>query len=520
MREIIESNKRKSLLLFLVMGLCLIITGYLIGNIFNGDLAGAAGAGIAIIIWSVLSIISFYGGNAILLSSSNAVEITPRVHQKLFNIVEEMKIAANLPVIPKVYIIEEEMPNAFAVGRDPHHSAIAVTAGLLTRLNRDELQGVIAHEISHIINRDTLYLTFAGVMLGTITLISTVFLKGIKYSPSVVFRYKIKSGRAGCTLQIIFVLLTILFAILGPILARLLYFGISRKREYLADATAARLTRYPEGLASALEKIQSCGVIMRSANRITAPMYIINPLQVEGNKLSNLNSTHPPVEERIRILRNISHSVSFYNYQKSFNETASLNKIIIPESPLINLKVIPIREKTADSLITDNVRNSKRVFNDLIMKANGYSFINCQCGLQLKIPPGFGSNKPYVQCPKCGAEHEINFGENTKVIKCLSCGKDYYDSDAACPFCGNTTNLDDLNKLNGENFNKYKSYALEKEDNSDVNPFDILRYSFGVICLILGLTNSSFFGGINLIFTIALIAVGIFAFIFRKIFPD
>jgi heat shock protein HtpX len=184
MWEIIQSNKRKSFFLFIGMGFCLILLGYFIGSAFTYKYGGLIGFGMAVFIWFILSLISYYEGSRILLSSVNATEVSPRVNQQLFNVVEEMKIASGLPVMPKVYIINEEAPNAFSTGRDPQHSSIAVTAGLLTLLNRDELQGVIAHEVSHIINRDILYLTFAGVMLGSITLISTLFFPAIIFSYS------------------------------------------------------------------------------------------------------------------------------------------------------------------------------------------------------------------------------------------------------------------------------------------------------------------------------------------------
>ena len=185
-----------------------------------------------------------------MLSVSNAKEVTPEVHQQLFNIVEEMKIASNLPKMPKIFIINDAAPNAFATGTKPENSAITVTAGLLAKLNRDELQGVIAHEMSHIANRDILVMTFAGIMLGCIVLISEVFLKGLWFSGGSSARYRSKSSSGGGQAQLVMMIAAIILAILAPIAAQLLYFAISRRREYLADANGARLTRYPEGLAS------------------------------------------------------------------------------------------------------------------------------------------------------------------------------------------------------------------------------------------------------------------------------
>ncbi len=211
-----------------------------------------------------------------------------------------MKISAGLPTMPKIYIINEVAPNAFATGIKPENSAVAVTAGLLARLNRDELQGVIAHEVSHIVNRDVMFMTFAGIMLGSIVLISEVFLRSLWFGGG---RYSSKSSKSSGQGQMIIMIVAIVFAILAPILAQLLYFAISRKREYLADASAVRYTRYPEGLASALEKISDNTIELKTANKVTAPMYIVNPLKPKGQKLSDLTSTHPPISERIRILK-------------------------------------------------------------------------------------------------------------------------------------------------------------------------------------------------------------------------
>jgi len=232
------------------MGVILILLGYAIASMLLGETGGPFGVFIALIIWSIMSVISYFTGHKILLSISNAKEVTKEVHPQLFNVVEEITIAANLPQMPIIYIVNSEAPNAFATGRNPKNSAVAVTAGLFAQMNRDELQEIIAHEISHIVNRDVMYMTFAGIMLGSIVIISEIFLRGFWYSGGSLNRYK------GCSSgndsgQIIMVILSMLLAIL----AQLLYFAISRKREYLADANGALLTRYPEGLASALEKL-------------------------------------------------------------------------------------------------------------------------------------------------------------------------------------------------------------------------------------------------------------------------
>lgn len=524
MWEIIEANKRKSFLLFISMGFCLILLGYLIGSAFTYKYGGLIGFGTAVFVWFIFSLISYYKGSTILLESVNATEVTPRVNQQLFSVVEEMKIAAGMPAMPKVYIINEEAPNAFATGRDPQHSSIAVTAGLLTLLNRDELQGVIAHEVSHIINRDTLYLTFAGVTLGSITLISTLFLKGLFYTPSFTSRYSLRITKYGCLFRLAFLLLAILFAILGPILAKLFYFAISRRREYLADATAVRLTRYPEGLASALEKISQSGLAFLKANKITTPMFFVNPVKRNGIEFSGFTATHPPIEERIKILRGISQGVNFKYFQQAYNEIKSTRKNakkLIPESYLGETHIIPLRAAAVSAVPVIDRKIKKRETNDIIMRANGYSFIECSCGLKIKVPEGFGFNKPKITCPKCGTIHDINPQSSAKVIKCLSCSKEYYDTEEFCPFCGNATDMTN-EACFGQNhsFIGHKEYAMDNIDYTGINEFSILRYALGIICIIIGLADERLVKGLDSFFQVALISAGVFALIFRKIFPE
>ncbi|MEE9366103.1 MAG: M48 family metallopeptidase, partial [Dehalococcoidales bacterium] len=251
MWEQIRVNKRNSVILLSTMALCLIALGAVLGLAFGGGGGVFFGVIIATVIWLVLMVVSFSSGDQILLASSKAKLVTYEVHPQLFNVVEEMKIAANLPKMPKIYIINDPSPNAFATGRSPERASVAVTAGLLARLNRDELQGVIAHEMSHIVNRDILFITLAGVMLGSIVLMSQVFLRGMFYSSmGSSRRFSSRSSNQGGA-QILFLVIALVAAILAPIFVQILYFSLSRRREYLADAGAVRLSRYPEGLASA-----------------------------------------------------------------------------------------------------------------------------------------------------------------------------------------------------------------------------------------------------------------------------
>ncbi len=403
MWELIRANRRKSMFLFLGMGLLLLILGYLIGYAFFPPEGGYGGIFIAAAIWSIMSMVAYFNGSSIILRLSNAKKVTPDVHPQLFNVVEEMKIAAGLPKIPEIYIINEEAPNAFATGRDPENSAIAVTAGLLSRLNRDELQGVIAHETSHILNRDIRYMTFSGIMLGSIVLLSEIFLRGMFFSSA--GRYRSRSSGGGGQGQVIIMVLALVAAILAPIAAQLLYFAISRKREYLADASGARLTRYPEGLASALEKISMNSAELKSASKVTAPMYIVNPLKKKGMKMSDLTSTHPPISERINILRGMMHGVNYADYQEAYSKVKGTKATIIPGSGLHETEKVGIRESEGTVKETSGWKNQQREMGDIMMAVNSYSFINCTCGMKLKVPPHY--DKKELRCPRCGRLHPI-----------------------------------------------------------------------------------------------------------------
>jgi len=375
--------------------------GFVIGIAFFGPNGGFFGLIIATAIWLVLLAVSFAGGDQILLAASKATPVTHDVHPQLFNVVEEMTIAANLPKMPKVYIINDPAPNAFATGRSPESASVAVTAGLLARLNRDELQGVVAHEVSHILHRDILFITLAGIMLGSIVLISQVFLRGMFYSSMMGSRRRYSSGSSGGgQAQMIMMLIAILAAILAPLFAYLLYFALSRKREYLADAGAVRLTRYPDGLAGALEKIANDPAPqLTSANKVTAPMYIANPLKSKKQrKLSDLTSTHPPISERIKILRNMSRGASFKDYSDSYSQTVG-DKQVIPASALKESESVEIRQAGAKPKKQASAKKQMRQVGDIMRRVNQFAFLTCACGLKLKIPPNFKSNK--VPCPRC-----------------------------------------------------------------------------------------------------------------------
>jgi len=403
MWELIRANKRNSIFLMVIMAAVLLLLGFIIGLGFFGTEGGFFGLMIATAIWIVLTLISFSSGDQILLAASKAKPVTHDVHPQLFNVVEEMKIAAGLPAMPKIYIINDRAPNAFATGRNPKSASVAVTAGLLARLNRDELQGVIAHEISHIVHRDILFVTLAGIMLGSIVLLSQVFLRGMFYSSMMGSRRRYSGGgKGGGQAQLIMLIIAIVAAILAPIMAYLLYFALSRRREYLADAGAARLTRYPEGLASALEKIANDpSPQLAAVNKVTAPMYIVNPFKKKKQmKLSDLTSTHPPISERIKILRNMTHGASFKEYSNAFSEVTHTKTVIPATAPKED---IALREAKPEK--EQRMEAQMRQVGDIMRRVNQFIFLTCLCGLKLKIPPNFKPNK--VACPRCKRELDI-----------------------------------------------------------------------------------------------------------------
>jgi len=407
MWEQIRANKRNSAILMAIMASVLLGFGYAIGFAIAPE-AGLIGLAVAAGIWLVMTLVSLSSGDKILLTASRAQLVTKDVHPMLFNIVEEMCIAANLSTMPKIYIINDPAPNAFATGRKPQTASVAVTAGLLTRLNRDELQGVIAHEISHIIHRDILYVTLAGIMLGTIVMLSHIFLRGMFYSSLGGRRYSSNRNGNGQA-QIVMLVVAIVAAILAPIMAQLLYFALSRRREYLADAGAVRLTRYPEGLARALEKIAGDPAPQLAvANKATAPMYIANPFKRKGQaKLSNLTSTHPPIAERVEILRSMP-GASYTDYSKAFIKTTGAGTVI-PKSAWQEKDAVPIRAGAQTKQTRQSPQQQLRQVGDLMRQVNGFAFLACTCGLKMKVPPNFKAAQ--VKCPRC--KHVLDLPKKT-----------------------------------------------------------------------------------------------------------
>ncbi len=256
--------------------------------------------GFALILSGITSLGSYYYSDKLVLAISGATPIKKSDNPVLFNTIENLCIGSGIPM-PKIYIINDPSPNAFATGRDPNHAVVAATTGILEKLNKVELEGVIAHELSHVRNFDTRLMAIVAVLVGFIVILANFFMRSLWFGGTR------NNDREGSNFQVIFILLGIAFAILSPIAATLIQLAVSRKRELLADASGALLTRYPEGLASALEKIARDPKPLKTATNATAHLFIVNPFKNKEVKqwFSSLFDTHPPIEERIKILRSM-----------------------------------------------------------------------------------------------------------------------------------------------------------------------------------------------------------------------
>jgi len=398
--EQIRSNQIRSVVLTIGMGALLILIGYFLGLYFFSN--AIAGLVIAILVWAVLSLIGYFQGDSILLSMSRAKKIKRDDHPRLYNVVEEMKIASGLEKMPDIYIIDDPALNAFATGRDPNRASVAITSGLLQKLNRDELQGVIAHEISHIKNRDVLLMAMCSIVLGTIVILAWYGSRFLIFGGAGSRRSSSSGGGGGG--QIIILVVALVFMILAPIMAQLIYFAISRKREYLADASGALYTRYPEGLASALEKLGASTGQLKSANQATAPMYIINPFRKKGMRASDLTSTHPPISERIRILRAMA-GASFNDYDQSYRQVHGRGQGVIPTASLtaetVPISTIKLEGEAGEPTEIQRARET----SDVMWRLSDYKTITCDCGAKLRVPPNF--KEPHIKCPHCGRTHQV-----------------------------------------------------------------------------------------------------------------
>jgi heat shock protein HtpX len=301
----ISANKRQSLLLALIVAGLLGGLAFLIGFGVTGRAVSAIPiVAVVVVISLLLALISLYAGDGLVLAASQAKEVSEEQAPQLINVVRELALAANVPM-PKVYIIDDSAPNAFATGRDPKHASVAITSGLLDKLDREELQGVIGHELSHVRNYDIRFTLMVGVLVGSVALLADMFLRFTFWGGG---RSSSRSSRdsGGGGLQAVVFVLALVLAILAPIAARLVQLSVSRQREYLADASSVELTRNPIGLERALLKIAGDQEVLEVANRATQHLYIVNPIKKFEQRASGLFSTHPPTIERVNRLRALS----------------------------------------------------------------------------------------------------------------------------------------------------------------------------------------------------------------------
>lgn len=399
MWEAIASNRRRSWVIVAGMGALLVALGAFIGNAVVPRTGLTGGVAVALGVWFCLWLLALLGGDQIMLMIAGAQRIEHADAPQLFNVVEEMVIASGLGRMPAIYVIPDDRPNAFATGRTPESRAVCVTSGLLRLLTRDELQGVIAHEIGHHKNGDPALMILMGVMMGAVVLLAEMFLRsGIGGG-----RRSSRDRDEGGGLQVILVVLAILLAILAPLLAQMLYFACSRRREYLADASAARFTRYPEGLASALEKIAVSAQENRQVNKVLAPMYIVNPM--EALAAVGLFSTHPPTDQRIRILRSMGGGAAYVDYDAAYRKISGRRacigaRTLAEDTPVSARAAAPAAAEPRE----ETVRRSREVGN-LVARLYGLTLLQCPCGVGIKVPAG--ASWPVVPCPRCGRENAV-----------------------------------------------------------------------------------------------------------------
>ena len=301
----IDRNRRRSLVLVAIV---IVLLGSLGGAIGYATGFGWWGVVAAVALASVMSVGSYFAGDSLVMATSAAHELDvgapPERYKQLLNVVEEMRLAGGLPP-PRVWIIDDSAPNAFATGRDPEHASIAATTGLVDKLDREELQGVIGHEMSHIGNLDIRFALLVGVLVGSIALIADWFLR-FTYWGGAGRRSSSDSDRGGGGVQAVIFIVALILAILAPLIGRLVQAAVSRSRESLADASAVELTRNPLGLARALRAISSDKEVLEVANRATQHLYVVNPIKSFEERSKSLWDTHPPIGERIRALETIA----------------------------------------------------------------------------------------------------------------------------------------------------------------------------------------------------------------------
>lgn len=298
------ANRRNSVVLIVAVALLLGVLGFTIGYGTTGYVEGAFGVTtIAIVIAMLLSVGSYFAGDKLVLATSGAKEVTQATAPQLMNVVQEMALAAGVPM-PKVYMIDDTAPNAFATGRDPKHASVAITTGLLQKLDREELQGVIGHELSHVRNYDIRFSLLVAVLVGSIALMADFFLRFTFWGGG--RRGGGDRDKGGGGLAAILFVVAIVLAVIAPFIARLVQLAVSRQREYLADASSVELTRNPRGLEQALAKIAGDREVLEVANRATQHLYFTNPIKKFEQRSSNMFSTHPNIVDRINRLRQLT----------------------------------------------------------------------------------------------------------------------------------------------------------------------------------------------------------------------
>jgi heat shock protein HtpX len=299
-----STNRRNSVLLIVLVTLLLAALGFAIGYGTTGAVAGAVGVTTgAVVLGLLLAAGSYFAGDKLVLATSGAREVSQQSAPQLMNVVQEMALAAGVPM-PKVYIIDDTAPNAFATGRDPNHASVAITTGLLEKLDREELQGVIGHELSHVRNFDIRFALLVAVLVGSIALLADFFLRFTFWGGG--RRGGGDRDRGGGALVAVVYVIAIVLAILAPFIARLVQLAVSRQREYLADASSVELTRNPSGLEQALAKIAGDKEVLEVANRATQHLYFTNPIKKFEQRSSAMFSTHPAIVDRINRLRQLT----------------------------------------------------------------------------------------------------------------------------------------------------------------------------------------------------------------------
>ena len=422
MWEQIRANRIRSAFVVTALGVLLVVAGAAAGAFFAGLNAAIVGAVIAVVIWLVMWMTTISAGDKVLLSIAGARELPAGELPQLRNVVEEMTIAAGLDTTPRIFLIDDPAPNAFAAGRKPEQALVAVTTGLISMLDRDEVQGVIAHEIGHIKNRDVALMTTAGIMLGAIVILGETTMRAMWWGGGYRSRSSNREGNAAA-------LIGLLVLILAPILAQMLYFSLSRRREYLADASGARFTRYPDGLASALEKISGVAQPQADQSRVTAPMYIVRPLR-QGEKLSVRGSwfaTHPPIQERVKILRAMGGGAGYADYERACQKVTGHGMVgsrtLAADSGSVPAQAMGIAavaasastvssaglkasvSPRADSATVPEAPSPPRRLREAsnaFLQASGYTKRSCSsCGAVIKVPPSLKAK--LRNCPRCAS---------------------------------------------------------------------------------------------------------------------